>query len=158
MTDSATSQDEGKRDAESGRESDQLNEFDPNEIPRCGAGRCPEIAEFYVTRDHMDDPLDGLRCAEHATAEGFNKEQPIPDSDTQIPEETDDKKAICFVSDTLVEGDVVLFNDRSRTLQVTGRHKKPIKKTHRRRGATRDYYTEIIDFVEVSHTKHQLRN
>lgn len=141
MTDSATPEHGDDRD--NGEDAD---EFDPTDLPRCGAGRCPEIAEFYVTREHMDDPVDELRCAEHATAEGFNKERPIPDSETQIPDAADDGSAICFVADTLTEGDVVLFNDRSRTLQVTGRHKKPITKTYRRRGSTRDYY----DIIELS--------
>jgi len=122
------------------------SDFDPNEIPRCGAGRCPEIAEFYVTRDHMDDPLEELRCSEHATPEGFSKERPVQDASVEIPEATDNSEALCFVADTLAEGDIVLFNDRSRPLEVTGHHKKPITKTHRRRGSTRDYY----DIIELS--------
>jgi hypothetical protein len=128
-----------------GKELQNESAFDPSDLARCGAARCPEVAEYHVTRDALDDPMDELRCAEHAASNGLTKETEIPLSERQIPDmAADDGTAVCFVADKLSEGDEVLFNDRNRELVVVDRHKKEINKTHRRRGSTRDYYDVVV--------------
>ena len=63
-------------------------------------------------------------------------------SDPELIEESDEPSR---KADGLDEGDKVLLNDRSRPLTVTGRHEKPVTKTHRRHARKRDHY----DIVEM---------
>lgn len=143
MVNTKTAADGGSKGEHGGEETG----FQPAELPRCGAARCPEIAEFYVDWGDADEPIEEVRCAEHTNADTVTEQGEIPQSERSIPDEAKDGAlAICFVADKLAEGDRVLFNDRSNELEVTGRHKKPINKTHRRRGTTRDYY----DIVELA--------